>query len=219
VPALPQRARLIETLLLCGAASLVVYVAIDAIASLRYAGYDYRDQTISELSAVQAPTRTLWLWLVGPYELLVFATAAGVLMAARRRAHSIVGWLLLAYAISGLAWPFAPMHQREALAAGGGTGSDTMHLVLAGVTSALFFAMIVAGAIGCGSRFRIYSVATLVGLAVFGSLVRLQSPALADNEPTPWIGFFERINVFGAMLWIAVFAFAVRPDAGGIAES
>ena len=31
----------------------------------------------------------------------------------------------------GLLWPFAPMHQREVLAAGGATPSDTLHQVLA----------------------------------------------------------------------------------------
>jgi hypothetical protein len=37
-----------------------------------------------------------------------------------------VGGLILAYASLGLLWPFAAMHQREVLAAGGGTLSDTM---------------------------------------------------------------------------------------------
>jgi hypothetical protein len=34
----------------------------------------------------------------------------------------------------GIVWPFAPTHLREALAAGGSTVSDTMHIMLASVT-------------------------------------------------------------------------------------
>ena len=47
---------------------------------------------------------------------------------------AVVGGLILAYTSLGLLWPFAVMHQREGLAAGGATWSDTMHLVLGGVT-------------------------------------------------------------------------------------
>lgn len=56
--------------------------------------------------------------------------------AGRNRAVRIVGGLILAFGSLGLLWPFAPMHQREVLAAGGGTLSDTMHVVLGVVTGA-----------------------------------------------------------------------------------
>ena len=36
------------------------------------------------------------------------------------------GGLILAYASLGFLWPFAAMHQREVLAAGGGTLNDTI---------------------------------------------------------------------------------------------
>ena len=46
------------------------------------------------------------------------------------------------------------MHQREVLAAGGGTLSDTMHVVLGGVTVFLMFLAIGFGATAFGKRFR-----------------------------------------------------------------
>jgi hypothetical protein len=64
-----------------------------------------------------------------------------------------VGGLLIAYGSLGLLWPFAPMHSREALAAGGGTLGDTMHVVLAGATVLLMFVAMgfAAGAFGNAS--------------------------------------------------------------------
>ena len=74
------------------------------------------------------------------YTMLVTAFGWGVWKSAGRdRALRIVGGLLVAYGSLGLLWPFAPMHQREVLAAGGGTLSDTMHLVLASATVLLMF--------------------------------------------------------------------------------
>ena len=185
---------------------------MDAIAALRYDGYSYRDQTISELSAVDAPTRAFWLWLVVPYEALVFSLALGVFSAARRRAVGLIGWFVFVFALTGIAWPFAPMHQREVLAAGGGTTSDTMHLVLAGVTSVCFMGMTIAASVAFRGRFRLYSIATIAGLLVFGSLISVGSVGVADNEQTSWLGIYERINVFGAMLWMGVFGLKLRRD-------
>jgi hypothetical protein len=50
------------------------------------------------------------------------------------RPPRMVGGLIFADASLGLLWPFAAMHQREVLAAGGATWSDTAHVVLGGVT-------------------------------------------------------------------------------------
>lgn len=201
------RRLLVQSLLACGVAALVLYVLMDAVAALRYEGYSYRDQTISELSAIDAPTRSFWLPFAFAYEALVIALAAGVFaVAGNKRSLRVIAWAILIHAVLGLVWPFAPMHQREVLAADGSTWSDTLHLVLAGVTSVAFFAMIVAGIVGFRGAFRVYSVATIVLLAVFGSLVSLNAGGVADNDSTPWIGVFERINVFGAMLWMAVLA-------------
>ena len=57
-----------------------------------------------------------------------------------------------------------------------------------------------------GKRFRYYSYATIVTLLVFGVLAGLQVGRMAANEPTPWMGIEERINVYAIMLWVAVLA-------------
>jgi hypothetical protein len=187
-----------------------LYLVMDIVGSLAYGGYSYKDQTISELSAIGAPTRTFWMVLSVVYEILAFAFAFGVLaVSGDRRKVCIVGWVLLVAALSGPMWWFAPMHQREVLAAGGETWQDTMHLVAGAINSILFFAMIGVGAFAFGRWFRWYSFATIVVMVVFGVLMNMDVAKVGDNEATPWLGIWERIAIEGAMLWQALFAVAL----------
>jgi EamA domain-containing membrane protein RarD len=184
---------------------------MDLLASLRYEGYSYADQTISELSAIGAPTRSLWVPLGVVYAVLVIAFGFGVwASSAEKRALRIVSGLVIgAGLLSLVAWPFAPMHQREVLAAGGSTVSDTMHLVLAGVNSLLFLLMIGVGAMALGKRFRRFSLATLLVVLVFGALTGLGAANVQANESTPWLGIKERLAVEGSMLWMAILGIAL----------
>ena len=172
-----------------------------------YEGYSSVSQTISELSAIGAPTRPLWGVLGIAYEVLIFAFALGVCVSAgRNRSLRVVGGLMLAYGALGFVWPFASMHQREALAAGGGTLADTMHIVLGMVTVLLYLLALGFGAAAFGKRFRIYSIATMVILVAFGALMGLDGPRIAANLPTPWVGVWERICIGVFLLWVVVLA-------------
>ena len=46
-----------DVLLVCGILSSLLYVGTDVSAALRWERYSYADQTVSELSAIAAPTR------------------------------------------------------------------------------------------------------------------------------------------------------------------
>jgi len=113
---------------------------------------------------------------------------------------------MLAYGSLGLLWPFAPMHSRDVLAIGGGTMSDTMHLVLASATVLLMFLAIAIGASAFGTRFRLYSWSTIVALLAFGALTFRDAPRVQANLPTPWIGLWERVNISVFLLWVCVLA-------------
>ena len=194
-----------KTLLVCGIVSSLLYAAM--IWAIRYEGYNLVSQVPSELTAIGAPTRALWARLGWIYTVLVTAFGWGLWTSAgRNRALRIVGGLILAYASLGLLWPFAVMHQREVLAAGGGTLSDTVHVVLGGVTVFFTFLAIGFGAAAFGRRFRLYSIASIVALLVFGALTFLEAPRLQANLPTPWVGLWERINISVFLLWVAVLA-------------
>ena len=192
--------------LLCGAASSVLYVAMTALIGRLWEGYDWRSQAVSELSAAGAPTREIWAVAGLFYTALAIAFALAVRdsPAPRRRALRISGGLLLAYGLLGFLWPLAPMHSRETLAAGGGTASDTLHLVLAAVTVLLMFGAIAFGAAAFGRSFRAFSAAVAIVLLLFGALTFRDAPGLSANLPTPWLGVWERVNIGAFMLWIAV---------------
>ena len=193
-----------KTLLACGIASSLLYAAM--IWGIRYEGYSLISQVPSELTAIGAPTQQLWAKLGAIYTLLVAAFGWGIWGSGRNRALRIVGALILAYASLGLLWPFAAMHQREVLAAGGGTLSDTLHVILGAVTVFLMFLAIGFGATAFGRRFRLYSIASIVVLVAFGGLTFLEAPRLQTNLPTPWIGLWERINISVFLVWVVVLA-------------
>jgi hypothetical protein len=202
-----QRIFSTKVLLVCGILSSLLYTTITILVPLQWAAYNSASQTVSELSAVGAPTRSLWIWVSSPYTLLVIAFAWGVWKAARdNRRLRIAGGLMIAYGALGIAWPFAPMHLRESLAAGGSTFSDTLHISLGAVTEILYLLALIFAASAFGKRFRLYSIATFVVLLVFGFLTFLDAPGVAANEPTPCIGIWERINIGVFLLWVIVLA-------------
>ena len=71
------------------------------------------------------------------------------------------------------------MHQRAVLAAGGGTLTDTLHIVWSVVTVLLMMLAIGVAAAASGKRFRLYSIATIV---IFYSAVFSQRAAAPGRE-------------------------------------
>jgi len=203
IPSSPRR-----VLLLCGIASSLLYVTMNVFVPMRWGGYNSASQTVSELSAVGAPTRPLWVVLALAYTVLVAAFGLGVWASARRSpALRVVGASMIATAVIGLAWP--PMHQREALAAAGGTLTDTLHLVWSAMWGLLALLAMGFGATALGRRFRLFTAITVLILVGFGTLTGLDGPRIAANLPTPWVGVWERVNIGAYMLWIAVLAAAL----------
>jgi len=190
-----------ETLLSCGILAALLYSAMLAFVPLRWGDYSSASQTVSELSAIGAPTRPLWVSLGMVYALLAFAFGLGVWSAAQRnRLLRVVGGALIAQSIVSLFWP--PMHLRGALP----TLTDTMHIVFA-VTWLLLMLLIMAfGAAAFGKRFRIYSTATLAVFVVFGTMAGMDGRRIAANLPTPWVGIWERINIGASLVWVTVLA-------------
>jgi uncharacterized protein DUF998 len=210
-------------LLVCGILSSALYVAMTIFVAMQWEGYSSASQTISELSAIGAPTRSLWVPPGAFYTVLVTAFGWGVWKsAARIRALRMVGALIVAYGALGLLWPFAPMHSRDVLAAGGSTLSDTMHIVLASMTVLLMLLAIGFGAAAFGNGYRIYSISSLVILVTFGTLTFLDAPRVEANLPTPWLGVWQRINLGVFLLWVVVLSIAllrVRDTAASDADS
>lgn len=194
-----------KPLLICGILSSLLYVAMNIFVPLGFEGYSYSAHTVSELSAIGAPTRQVWVVLAMIWVLLFAAFGWGALKsAAGNRPLRVLGGIILAYCVFNLYWP--PMHLREVLAAGGGSLTDTLHLVWAGTTVFLMLLMMGFGAAAFGKKFRIYTIASMALHFVFGFLTSLEAPKVETNQPTPWIGVWERINIGIFLLWVAVLA-------------
>ena len=202
-------------LLACGIVSTLLYLAIDALGALSYPGYDYASQTISEMSAIDAPTRFLLAPLYLIYTALLIAFAFGVLAATRgRRGVRWAGALLLGVGLVGLVGTFFPMQMRGNAPA----FTDAMHVTLGGVNSLLLLGAIGFGASALGEGFRRYSVATMIVMLVFGAWTFLLAPALAANQPTPYLGLIERVLFASFLAWIgALSAVLLRAESPGAA--
>ncbi len=208
LPLYPSRYEpLRQALLWCGILSSLLYALINVLVPFAWPGYNVITQVVSELSAVDAPTRMLWTLVCSPYTLLVIAFSAGILLSAGdNRRLTIAGWLMFAYGSLGILWPFAPMHMREILAAGGSTGSDTMHIVLGSLTQLIYFVTLYFTARALDKPFRLFSVVTFVFMLVFGALTFLEAPKVARAEPS-LIGIWERINIGLFLVWMVILAF------------
>jgi len=194
-------------LLTCGILAGVLYVAMTLFVGLRWDGYSAADQTISELSAIGAPTRPLWTVLGTIYSALMIGFGWIVWTSAPHRPLRIAGALLFAQTVFGIFWP--PMHQRVVLAAGGGTLTDTLHIVWTIGTGVFFMGALGFGAAGFGKRFRLYSLATMAIVFACGAWTGTYAPAIQADMPTPWVGVWERLNTNAFMVWIAVLAIAL----------
>lgn len=201
-----------KLLLVCGILAPLSYVSTDALAALRWEGYSYAAQTISETFAIGAPTRPLVLLRSLAYSILMIAFGLGVLESARgKRPLLVAGGLLIGIAGIDLVAPFvAPMNLRGVERA----LTDTMHIVLATVDVLFILLIIGFGASAIGRRFCLYSIATVLVVIVFGTLAGLDGPRVAANLPTPWLGVTERVSVFSYMLWVAVLAIGLLRDGG-----
>ena len=198
--------RLQQALLLCGILSTLTYIAADLLGGLRYPGYSFASQTISELVAIGAPSKPLVDPLFMLYSALAGAFGLGVLWSAgRNRRLRITGALFTGSTVfGGIGFALAPIHER-----GVDTLTDALpHIIVAALVVLLLFSTIIAGAFALGTRFRVYSFATLLAMLVFSALTFPQSGRIAAGLPTPGLGVYERILVYAPMVWLAVLAIA-----------
>jgi hypothetical protein len=188
-------------LLICGIASSVLYVgAIDVFAAIIHPEYhSYRYRMVSELFALEAPTRATLTVPMLLYNILVLAFAVGVGMAAKRR--RIIRWLAVAlgaYGIISMAGFFlVPMDVRGPE---GVTDRDVQHMVGTALQGIALLAALVLGGFAFGPRFRVFSFATLGVSMVFGILASM----VAAQEVSPWLGTTERVSIYAWMLWVGI---------------
>lgn len=192
-------------LLWCGIASSALYVAMIVFVPMAWPDYSSASRTVSELSAIGAPTRPIWVPLGMVYTLLVALFGYGVWWSAgRRRRLRSAGTVLVVYGLIGLGWP--PMHQREVLAAGGRSLTDVLHIAWTMASVGLMLVAMTACAGAFGRTFRHYTVATVVLLVGVGLVTSRSAARVEANLPTPWIGVWERFDIALFLAWVVALA-------------
>jgi hypothetical protein len=204
---LPRR-----VLLLAGVLSPLLYAVADVVAGMHWKEYSFRDQTISELGAIGAPSRPLFSILLLVVYLLLLAFGLGVRQAAAgNRRLRVAGGLLVALAVMALTvGQLVPMRLR-----GTEQGlSGTLHLVEGGVAMLMVLTVMGFAATALGRSFRFYTVATIVIMFVFGAWSGADAPRIEAGLATPWVGVKERIFWYAYQLWFMVLGLALlrRPS-------
>lgn len=198
-----SRNRLVSALLACGVLVAVVQIAGDIIAAALYPGYSYVNQTVSELSAIGAPTRPFQAGVGFLFEALVLAFAVGVwLMANGKRNLKICAGLLGVFAVNAIVWGLFPMQQRGTEMA----ATDVAHIVGAIVQVVTIVLFIAFGSGADGRWFRIFSIAMIVAILGAGALAGTQAGQISAGASTPFIGLIERVSFYGPSIWILVLA-------------
>lgn len=197
------RGSLRTALLACGPLVAVVQIAGDVVAAARYPGYSYLHMTVSELSAIGAPTRPFQAAVGLVFDALVVAFAAGVwLVAGGRRGLKATAALLGLFALNGIVWGLFPMQQRGNEMA----FTDFAHIAGAVVQVATIVLFIAFGSGADGRRFRIVSIAMIVAILLAGALAGTQAGQVAAGGATPYLGLIERVAFYGPGVWILLLA-------------
>jgi hypothetical protein len=180
----------------------VLYPVSDIVASLRYPGFSYRDQAVSELFAIGAPTSSLVVPLFSISSALLLLFGIGIWRsAAERRVVRVMGAMMVLNTVNALVlWNFFPMHMRGSQP----SFTDLMHGLLA--IDPFLLAAIVLGAVAFRGWFRVYTVATIVFTSALSVIGMSFVSAVFANKPTPWMGATERASQYVMNLWYAVLA-------------
>lgn len=205
-------ASLRRLLMACGIAGALLYPLADILMATRYPGFSYRDQAVSELFAIGAPTSALTVTLFTVSSTLLFLFAIGIWMSAdgRRSVRAMAVMMALNTVDALILWNFFPMHMRGSQL----TFTDKMHGLLA--IDPFVLAAVILGAVAFPGRFRIYTVTTIVFTSLLAIIGFSYAPAVFENQPTPWMGASERAAQYATNLWYAMLALVLLRRAGAV---
>jgi hypothetical protein len=186
----------------CGIAGAALYPLADIFATTRYPGFSYRDQAVSELFAIGAPTSSIVVPLFTISSGLLFLFAIGIWISANgeRWVRPLAVMMALNMIDALILWNVFPMHMRGAQP----TFTDTMHGLLA--IDPFLLAAVVLAALAFRGWFRVYTVTTILFTTILAIISLSFVPAVMANQSTPWMGATERAAQYATNLWYAVLA-------------
>ena len=186
---------------LLGVAALLSYTAAVVFSPFAYPGYNWMAQAVSDLSAANAPSLSLWNRLSSIYNVPALVCAMMVCAGIQGRGSRLLR--LGIYLFTAMEWISAVGYSMFPLSDSGyaGTFQDQMHIlstvfvVLLSIVSLIL--LMIAG--GKDRTYRIYGI--FAGIALGMMLVG----AFGMNiVPKDYFGIVERFSVFAAVGYNAV---------------
>lgn len=200
---------------LFGIVGPIIYILAVIIGGALRSDYSFLYNTISELTAANAPNLILMSVLFGIYNifLLIFGTGAFLdheidktkKIKAANLMIALIGFL-------GVLLLFFPQDPRNVAF----TLTGTIHIALAGITSLLTLISVILIGINFRKnstmkRFANYSIISFIVILASGGLAAM---SVANNSG--YGGLFERITIFAFMIWVIVYAYIIfknsKPD-------
>jgi uncharacterized protein DUF998 len=188
-------AQLPKTVLIAALIAAVLFIATDLLGLVRWKGYDYIHQSISDLTAVGSPTRSWAIPLTLGHNLaLLIAGVAIWLLPGRNIALRITASLLMVTAIAWLGGQLFPNQVGE-------TPARSSPIVILGATAVVASVLMIAfGAAAFSGWFRVVSIGVLAAFAVLTVLGFLQA--------SPRVGLQERVLSYVMLGWMILLGVA-----------
>ncbi len=180
---------------LLGVLSLLSYTAAVVFSPLAYPGYDWLSQAVSDLSAANAPSLSLWNRLSAIYNVCEVLCVMMVCVGVQGRKTKLLRVGI--YLFAAMEWVSAVGYRMFPLSDSGyaGTGQDFMHILTTVLVVALSITsltvIIIAGI--RSKECRSYGICAAVAL-----LMMLVGAMGLNLVPSAYFGVVERFSVFAA---------------------
>ena len=206
---------LIQKLGLLGVVSLLSYTAAVVFSPLAYPGYNFMAQAVSDLSAANAPSLSLWNRLSAFYNVCEVVCATVVCVGIQGQKTKLLRTGIYLFAV--MEWISAVGYRMFPLSDSGYAGEfqDVMHMVVTALVVLLsivsLIVIIVAGA--KDKRCRSYGICAAVALAMM--LVGAMGMKIV---PAEYFGIVERFSVFAATGFnaaLGIHLFCTKPKENG----
>jgi hypothetical protein len=185
-----------RAVLVAALAAALLFISVDLVALRQWKGYDYVHQSMTQLAAIGAPTRSWTLALSIGHDVALFAVGLALLfLSGRNVALRITAGLVM---ISAIAWVVGELFP-------GRVGETPEHLspaVFLGATAVVASVLaIVFGAAALTGWFRVVSIGLLAAFALL--------TVLGFMQPSPRIGLQERVMAYSIIAWTVLLGVAV----------
>ena len=199
-----MRRKLIQWLGLTGILALLSYTAAVVFSPMRYPGYNWMAQAVSDLSAVSAPSRELWNRLASLYGVGSVVCASCVAVFVSERKISSLLFRVGIYLFAGMNWISNVGYGMFPLTDSGKeitSIQETMHMAVTILVVAFSIVSLICLIVNGFRDRRTGDIGVWAGIAL---LLMMAGSVGTGIVPPEYFGLVERFSVFSAVGFNAV---------------